>query len=225
MAIRRSNRRREFQDLCREGPRPHASSRRHRDHGQSRQSQSQSSTPAHSRGRGQALLPAEILAGPEPDRASLRQDQALLAQGRRALRRDHLHCDWRNPRSIYAKRMRQLFSKLRLCANLKASRSRGEIEPPEGAWHSPVPIWTGRTTAALKVGAWWSRKDSNLCPRELLRGALPSKLQPQIRHYRPQASQYSRTSRKAIANGTVGVGGRARRGSLRLVTKRLFNTV
>src|SRR6202521_2835119 len=36
MAIRRSHRRGELQDLCREGPRPHASPRRHRDHGQSR---------------------------------------------------------------------------------------------------------------------------------------------------------------------------------------------
>jgi hypothetical protein len=43
------------------------------------------------RGRRQAFLPAEILARPEPD--GLRQDQALLVQGRRALRRNHLHGD------------------------------------------------------------------------------------------------------------------------------------
>src|ERR1700730_9124813 len=130
MAIRRSHRRRELQDLCREGPRPHASSRRHRDHGQSRQSQSQGGTPAHSRGRCQALLPAEILTGPEPDRAGLRQDQALLAKGRRALRRNHLHRNRRNPRRIYTRRIRQLFSKFRLCVNLKASCSNRPCESP-----------------------------------------------------------------------------------------------
>jgi len=35
------------------------------------------------RSRDQALLPAKILAGPEPDRTGLRQAQALVAQGRR----------------------------------------------------------------------------------------------------------------------------------------------
>src|ERR1700722_13947286 len=125
MAIRRPNGWGELQDLCREGPRSHASSRRHRHHGQSRQPQSQSRTPAHPRGRRQALLSAEILARPEPDRAGLRQDQALLAQGRRALRRNHLHRDRRNPRSFYTRRMRQLFSKFRLCVNLNASCSSG----------------------------------------------------------------------------------------------------
>ena len=73
----------ELQDLCLEGPRPPASPLRHRDHGQSRQSQSQSGAPAHPRSRGQALLPAKMLAGPEPDRTGLRQARALVAQGRR----------------------------------------------------------------------------------------------------------------------------------------------
>jgi len=45
----------------------------------------------------------------------LRQAQALVAQGRRALGRNHLRHNRRNPPSIYAHRMRQLFPKLRLC--------------------------------------------------------------------------------------------------------------
>src|SRR5207245_1253599 len=49
--------------------------------------------------------------------------KAVRQQGRRPLRRNHLHRDGRNPRIIYTRRMRQLFSKFRLCANLKASCS------------------------------------------------------------------------------------------------------
>ena len=52
-----------------------------------------------------------------------RQAQALVAQGRRALGRNHLRHDRRNPQSIYAHRMRQLFPKLTLCPILKASCS------------------------------------------------------------------------------------------------------
>src|SRR5258705_1070148 len=172
MAIRRSHRRGELQDLCRKGPRPHASPRRHRDHGQSRQSQSQSGAPAHSHRRGQALLPAEILAGLEPDRAGLRQDQALLAQGRRALRRNHLHRHRRNPRSIYTRRMRQLLSKFRLCANLKASCSRtlqmnqqtkhGELAARIRAAYAGVLIAPIRTQLAdLDVDAAYAIQQEN----------------------------------------------------------------
>jgi transposase len=59
-----------------------------------------------------------------PIEQGLRQDQALLAQGRRALRRSHLCRYRRNSRSIYTRQMRQLFSEFRLCPNLKASRSK-----------------------------------------------------------------------------------------------------
>ena len=42
------------------------------------------------------------LAEPEPDRHVFRQVQALVAQGRRALGRNHLRHNRRNPPSIYA---------------------------------------------------------------------------------------------------------------------------
>jgi hypothetical protein len=97
----------------------------------------ESGASAHPRGRRQTLLPAEILAGPQPDRAGLRQDQASLAQGRHSLSRNHLHRDRRNPWRIHARRMRQLFPKLWLRAGLNASCSsepkryrRGNETPP-----------------------------------------------------------------------------------------------
>src|SRR6266851_10075599 len=43
----------------------------------------------------------------------------VFAQVRRALGRNHLRYNRRNPPSIYAHRMRQLFPKLRLCPILK----------------------------------------------------------------------------------------------------------
>jgi hypothetical protein len=45
----------------------------------------QSRTPVHSHRWRQALLPAQMLAGAEPDRADLRQAHALVARGRRTL--------------------------------------------------------------------------------------------------------------------------------------------
>src|SRR5215471_2019921 len=62
------------------GPSPDASSRRHRNHGQSRQPQRQDRASAHPLRRSQALLPAQILARPQPHRAGLRQAQALPPQ-------------------------------------------------------------------------------------------------------------------------------------------------
>src|SRR5213076_1366099 len=100
-----------------------AARRRHRCHGQSRQSQRKSRARTHPRGRRQALLPAEILARPEPDRAGLRQAQASAAQGRRANPRSHLRRNRRNPPRLYARRMCQLLQKLRICPNLKSSGS------------------------------------------------------------------------------------------------------
>lgn len=60
-------------------------------------------------------------AGPEPDRAGLRQDQALVAQSCRAIRRSHLRGNRLDPRRIYPRRVRQLFPKLRQCTNQNAS--------------------------------------------------------------------------------------------------------
>ena len=63
------------------------------------------------------------LAEPETQSTGFRQVQALVAQGRRALGRNHLRHNRRNPPSIYAHRMRQLFPKLTLCPIPKTSCS------------------------------------------------------------------------------------------------------
>ena len=83
LAPRRPDRRRELPALRRAGPRADAPARRHRRHGQSRLAQGHGGAARHPRRRGAALLPAEVLARPEPDREALRQAQALAAQGRR----------------------------------------------------------------------------------------------------------------------------------------------
>ena len=60
------------------------------------------------------LLPAQILARPEPHRAGLRQAQALLAKSRRANPRSRLRRHRPNPRDLHATGMRQLLHKLRI---------------------------------------------------------------------------------------------------------------
>jgi hypothetical protein len=71
-----------------------------------------------------------------------RQAQALVAQGRRALGRNHLRHNRRNPPSIYAHRMRQPFPKLRLCPILKASCSslRPARARPAVRRRGPLPL-------------------------------------------------------------------------------------
>jgi hypothetical protein len=59
---------------------PHTRARRHRHDGQSRQPQGKTRASGHPVGRRQAVLPAQILPGPEPDRAGLRQAQAPATQ-------------------------------------------------------------------------------------------------------------------------------------------------
>ena len=63
------------------------------------------------------------LAEPEPNRQVFVKFKHFVAQGRRALGRNHLRHNRRNPPSIYAHRMRQLFPKLTLCPILRASCS------------------------------------------------------------------------------------------------------
>jgi hypothetical protein len=58
------------------------------------------------------------LAGPEPDRQVFAKFKHLLRKAA-ALCRNHLRHNRRNPPSIYAHRMRQLFAKLRLDPILK----------------------------------------------------------------------------------------------------------
>lgn len=57
--------------------------------------------PRHSRGRRPAILPAKILSRLEPDRAVLRQVQALASQSRTTNHRDRPRCDRPNPRHRY----------------------------------------------------------------------------------------------------------------------------
>ena len=64
--------------------------------------------------RCRAALPAALLARPQPDRASLRQAQGALAQGRRAHRRRPVERHRPAARSVPAGRVRQLPRQLRL---------------------------------------------------------------------------------------------------------------
>src|SRR5260370_2170658 len=69
-----------------------------------------------------------------------------FAQGRRALGRNHLRHNRRNPPSIYAHRMRQLFPKLRLCPILKASCS--SLGPARA--RPPAPLDRKASACALE---------------------------------------------------------------------------
>ncbi len=73
---------------------------------------------------------AKLFARPQPDRAGLRQAQALVAQSRRTkLRRRH--CRHRTAaRQLHAPRMRQLLRQLRLSTGLKPSRSSRRLPCP-----------------------------------------------------------------------------------------------
>jgi hypothetical protein len=59
------------------------------------------------------------LAEPEPDRHVFRQVQALVAQGRRALGRNHLRHNRRNPTSIYAQPNAPTISETQVMPNPK----------------------------------------------------------------------------------------------------------
>ena len=76
--------------------------------------------------RRQAVLPAEILARPEPHRAGLRQAQAPAAQSCRANRRGRLGRNRPAAPSLHTTGMRQLLRKRRICPNLNSSRSRSQ---------------------------------------------------------------------------------------------------
>src|SRR5437762_2748988 len=122
MVSRGSDRWRQLSDLCRESSASDASSWRHRSHGQSRQPQRQNRASAHPFCRRQALLPAQILARPEPHRAGLRQAQALPAKTCRPNGRNCLPRHRRSSPALQARRMRKLLGKLRIWSNLTSSR-------------------------------------------------------------------------------------------------------
>ena len=73
--------------------------------------QGQDRASAHSLSRRQALLPAKILAQPEPDRTGLCQAQTSASKGSRTNRRYGLHRNRRNSTSLHARGMRQPFRK------------------------------------------------------------------------------------------------------------------
>ena len=87
---RRTDQWRELRCLGRAVPNPGAEAGQHRRHRQPRQPQRKPRAKAPEGGRHQALLPAALLARPQPDRASLLQAQAIAPQGQRADRRSHL---------------------------------------------------------------------------------------------------------------------------------------
>src|SRR5438046_1249408 len=99
-------------------------SSRRRSHGQSRQPQRQNRASAHPFCRRQALLPAQILARPEPHRAGLRQAQTLPAKTCRPNGRNCLPRHRRSSPALQARRMRKLLGKLRIWSNLTSSRFR-----------------------------------------------------------------------------------------------------
>src|ERR1019366_5576717 len=89
---------------------------------------------------------------PEPHRTGLRQAQAPVAQSRRAHLRRALRRNRPAPRSVQARRMRQLFPKRRICPNLNASRSSVRLPAdrpgiPDAAPIKTAPALAGRAPA------------------------------------------------------------------------------
>jgi hypothetical protein len=87
VVYRRADRRRQLSCLRRESPPADTATRRRRHHGQSRQPQRQGCASAHSLCRRQTLLPAQILARPEPYRTGLCQAQTSSQESCRPNRR------------------------------------------------------------------------------------------------------------------------------------------
>ena len=114
---------REFPPLCREGPSSDASSRRYRNHGQSRQPPRQNRASAHPLRRSQALLPAKILTRPESYRTGLCQAQAFPPKSCRPNGRSRLPRNRRDAAALHTQRMRKLLRKLRIRTNLTSSCS------------------------------------------------------------------------------------------------------
>src|SRR5450631_1262396 len=112
-----------LQNLCREGAGTDACAGRPRDYGQSWQPQGKSHSPGDPIGRRQAVLPSQIFARSEPDRTSLRQIEASVAQGGGAHARSPHHRHRATSRNLHHQGMRQLLHKRRIWTNLKASRS------------------------------------------------------------------------------------------------------
>lgn len=80
---------------------------------------------AHDPQRGCApLVPASLLARPEPDRAGVLKTQNTAAQSRGKNRRWALATNWKNHQRILSSRMLKLFGQRRICVNLNQNDSR-----------------------------------------------------------------------------------------------------
>ena len=96
-------------------------------------------TAGDPRCRGQAVLPAPIQPGPEPDRAGVRQAEDPAAQGTRPQPRAGRDRDRRVSQTAHAGGVPQLLQRGGICVNLKLScsigcvscrhRARGEADP------------------------------------------------------------------------------------------------
>src|ERR1700722_2621230 len=82
-----------------------------------------------SRGQSQALLPASLLARPQSNRAGLRQNEDLAAQGRRPNHRRDLANHRRPARLLHPDRMRKLLHKRRIRFSLTRSRFKARRQP------------------------------------------------------------------------------------------------
>jgi hypothetical protein len=114
LRLRRADQRPVLPRLCRAATRARARTRRHRHHGQSRIPQIGRRPATHPRSRSKAPVPAALLARPQPDRAGLRQDQALDENRPEANRRRDLATRWPTRRDHRTSRVRQLLRKRRI---------------------------------------------------------------------------------------------------------------
>src|SRR5271156_2650520 len=79
--------------------------------------------------RGVARVCFEIIAGPQSDRAGLRQVQNRAAKGGSAKLRSRIPSLRSDPHSIPTRRMRPIHQERRLCVNPKAGSSRQKFTP------------------------------------------------------------------------------------------------
>ena len=110
----RTGQRRRLPALCRNATGPDAQPRRHRHHGQPRQPQDQSGARGDPRRRRPPAVPSALQSRSQPDRAGVRQTQALPAQGPAANSGRSLEKHRLNPEEIRTRRMRQLSRELRI---------------------------------------------------------------------------------------------------------------
>jgi transposase len=102
LRYRRTNQWRELPRLCRASSRAHPRAGRHCRHGQPRQPQEPGCSHSDPRRQSQALFPARLLARPQSNRASLRQNEDPAAQARRPNNRRDLANHRRPARLLHA---------------------------------------------------------------------------------------------------------------------------